>query len=123
MSDAPVGPKRVFLEDLGEEDLRLLARAIECGLEKTGTQLLQEVASGELELYRLPGGLLGMKVFPTLVWVELLVGQGLLRQIAGLRSWFESYNRPVETCASSPGLVRTYERAGCKVLGTWMRMI
>lgn len=118
-----MGHKRLFLEDLSDQHLRLLADALEWERPGTGVRWLADAAAGLLAVFELEGGLVGLRDCQTHVYVEFVVGQGLVAKLA--ENWAAvkdlAEGRPLEICAGRPGATRIYERLGFKTVCTFMR--
>lgn len=118
-----VGHKRLFLEDLSDQHLRLLANALEWERPDTGARWLADTAAGLLAVFELEGGLIGLRDCQDHVHVEFLVGDGLLAKIA--ENWAAvqelAEERPIEVCAGRTGAVKVYERLGFRTICTFMR--
>jgi hypothetical protein len=117
--------KRLFLQDITDEHLTHLHRAAIVSADgKTARDWIKEIADGELALYEVPGGIIGLKKEPKQVFVELLAGnmmaqhrQDILASVKELAN-----GRPVEGFVVNPRAAKVYQRLGFKPVGTFMRL-
>lgn len=115
-------PKRLFLPDLTDQHLTMLLRCADhVEGRKVGDWLLM-LGKGEMALWDLGTGLIGLCWHPGTIYVELIIGSGLIKRREELRDWLLSFGCRVEGFARRPGLERLYKCLGARSLGTYMRI-
>ena len=115
--------KRLFLSELSDQHLTWLQKAIEFSNGVKMEDWLEDWQGGELEVFEVINGIVGLRRTRLGVFVEFLAGsdmRGSARDI--LAAVKDVAGGEVEAFVTRPGLVRFYERLGFKSLGTTMRL-
>jgi hypothetical protein len=109
----------------------MLNHAVSSAVHSTIEDWIVGIVDGTLGLYEYTGGeakgLLGLVQRPNGVWVELVIGEGLVALCAGrqfskmIRQLPEVGDQPIEMLITNKRLVPIVERYGAKPLGTLMR--
>lgn len=109
---------RVKLEELTPEEARMF---LDLQRESMGGEAwVRDVLEGTLEVYRVPGGILGVRRLPHL-FVEFLAGKGLRRSIFKTILALAPTNTPIDAFFINPRLARVCEKLGWKTVGIYMR--
>lgn len=115
--------KRLSLEELTDQHLTWLQKAIEFSNGTKMEEWLEDWQSGKLAVFEVTNGIVGLRSTRLGIFVEFLAGSDMRGSahsiLAAIR---EEAGAPVEAFVTRPGLVRFYERLGFKSLGTTMRL-
>jgi hypothetical protein len=115
--------KRLFLKDITDEHLTHMHRAaIVTPDGKTAQDWVREIAEGDLALFEIPNGIIGLKFQRKQVFIELFAGKRLVPSevLAAVRELAKG--KAVEGFVVDPKAVKVYERYGFKPVGTYMRL-
>ena len=119
--------KRLFLQDLTDQHLTLMLRAVEWCYDVKIEEWLERCENGKLAIYELEGkGLIGLQRFNGRIFIEFVVGSGLKPLGPDIIAWIKEMCGECEIDLlvgnSRPGLMRYYERVlGFRPVATWMR--
>jgi hypothetical protein len=117
--------RRLFLKDITDEHLTHLHRAAIIAPDgKTAKDWIEEIGNGNLALFEVPGGIIGLKIRRGHAWVELLAGKDMkphakelvdtVRTLAG--------DREIEGFVVNPAVLRVYKSLGFEPVGTFVRL-
>jgi hypothetical protein len=114
--------KRLVLEDLTDEHLRLIKVAEGYGETKAVDWIIL-IGTDQMEVWEHPeGGILGFRKDDKRLFIDFLAGKKLVN--SALREWLlaQAGGLPVEGCVMNPRLIPLYARLGAKIIGTYMRI-
>lgn len=107
-----VGYRRLFLHELDANHLRLLIRAVESTPGASGPRWLEMIDNGTLRLWDVGDGLIGLVEIGDVLWIEVLVGQGLIARRQELFTWLQSFGMSLEANVHNRALLRVYHSLG-----------
>jgi hypothetical protein len=107
-----VGFKRLFLKDLTPDHLLLMNKAVDWGVDVTTYFPL--VLADHMRLYEVEGGLIGIVRRSDCLFIEFVIGKGLIRRIGELLPKIQALapGLPIECQTHRRGLIRIFSRVG-----------
>lgn len=119
-----MGYTRLFLHDLTDAHLTQLMDVIGFAVDTTLENWLGDIREGDVEVYDLGDGIIGLRPGDKKLVVEFISGDGLVKRGPEIVAWLRerAWNRDVEMWTPRGGMVKVAEACGFRPLATWMRL-